>query len=531
MVMTTEVTFHGACGLVTGSCFEVRTQRAGILIDCGMFQGTKTVKQLNYGAFPFDPSSISAVLLTHAHIDHCGLLPKLMAAGSRCPVIATSATADLLTYVLPDSGYVQEQEVERLNRRNRQRGLAPVEPIYTRAQGAACARHVVSRPIDRWFDVAPGFRARFWDAAHILGSASVEVEVVEGEGQAPLRLLFSGDIGPGDKAIQGVPLAPTGVDYLFSESTYGDRVRAGRDPATRRAALRKEIDAGLDAGGLILIPAFAVERTQELLVDLDWLFEHGDLPPVPVFVDSPLATQATEVFAKHLAGTSGIRPFNRSNLHFVGDAQSSRKLARLRGGAVIIAGSGMCDAGRIRHHLKNNLSQSTATVLLVGYQAPGTLGRLLAGGVRRVRIEGEEVAVKARLRELNGYSGHADQQGLIDWIKCRLPVKHQIFLVHGEEEARQGLSARLTAEGIAAASIRLPQLGETVALTAAGAHTKRVRARVDLAAGGAFDWHNAYAQTLLTLRERLEKMPDDRARKALLGKVAKTLDSAPQQGV
>ena len=521
--MTIEVTFHGACGLVTGSCFEVRTPRMGILIDCGMFQGTKTVKQLNYDAFPFDPSSISAVVLTHAHIDHCGLLPKLRGAGFRGPIIATPATADLLTYVLPDSGYVQENEVKRLNRRNRQRGGETVEPIYTKADGVACARHVTPRPLDRWIDVAPGLKCRFWDAAHILGSASIELEIIAGGDEAPLTLLFSGDIGPGSKAIQGTPQAPSGIDYLFAESTYGDRVRPSQTEAARRWALRKEIAAGLKAGGLILIPAFAVERTQELLVDLDWLFEHGELPAVPVFVDSPLATHATEVFAKHLAGSSGTRPFNRHNLHFVGDAQSSRKLARLRGGAIIIAGSGMCDAGRIRHHLRNNLSQSTATVLLVGYQAPGTMGRLLLGGVKRVRIEGEEIAVNARLRELSGYSGHADQQGLVQWIKDRLPVKQQIFLIHGENEARQGLADRLKAERIDPRSIRIPQMGETVALTATGAHTERVRARVDLAAAGAFDWHNAYAQALLDLRERLNELPNDRARKALLGKLAKAL--------
>jgi metallo-beta-lactamase family protein len=521
--MTVEVTFHGACGLVTGSCFEVRTARAGILIDCGMFQGTKTVKQLNYEPFPFDPRSITAVVLTHAHIDHCGLLPKLRVAGFKGAIIATPETADLLTYVLPDSGYVQEHEVERLNRRNRQRGGRGVEPIYTRADGVACAHHVTPRPMGRWLEAAPGIRARFWDAAHILGSASVELEVdVDGSG-SPLTLLFSGDIGPGAKAIQGTPQAPSGVDYLFAESTYGDRVRPDRTPDARRAALQKEIATGLKAGGLVLIPAFAVERTQELLVDLDWLFEHGELPAVPVFVDSPLATQATQVFAKHLAATVGTRPFTRANLHFVGDAQSSRKLARLRGGAIIVAGSGMCDAGRIRHHLKNNLSQSTATVLLVGYQAPGTLGRLLSGGVKRVRIEGEEVAVNARVRELTGYSGHADQDGLTQWIKDRLPVKHQIFLVHGEDEARRGLAARLAAAGLDPAAVRQPQLGETVALTDSGARTERVRARVDLAVSGAFDWHNAYAQTLLDLRERLEKLPDDRARKALLGKVAGAL--------
>jgi metallo-beta-lactamase family protein len=520
--MPIEVTFHGACGLVTGSCFEVRAGKSGLLIDCGMFQGTKTVKQLNYEAFPFDPRGISAVLLTHAHIDHCGLLPKLRRAGYRGPMIATPGTADLLTYVLPDSGYVQEQEVLRLNRRNVQRGRPAVEPIYTRADGVACARHVTSRPLGRWIDVASGFKARFWDAGHILGSASIELSVDGGDGQTQ-TLLFSGDIGPGGKAIQGRPTAPKGVDYLFAESTYGDRVKPPMPTAARRKALRTEIAAGLKAGGLILIPAFAVERTQELLVDLDWLFDQGELPSVPVFVDSPLAIQATEVFAKHLPGMRATQPFNRPNLHYIRDAQSSRKLARLRGGAIIIAGSGMCDAGRIRHHLKNNLSQAGTTVLLVGYQAPGTLGRLLGTGSKRVRIEGEEVAVNAHIRELLGYSGHADQDGLVRWIKDRLPVRRQIFLLHGEEPARQALAGRLGTLALPKGAVRLPQMGETVILDSDGAHTARVRARVDLAAAGASDWHNAYAQTLLSLRERLDAMPHDKARAALLARVASAL--------
>lgn len=516
--MTVEVTFHGACGIVTGSCFEVRTGSTGILVDCGMFQGTKTVKQLNYEAFPFDPRGISGVVLTHAHIDHCGLLPKLRRAGFRGAMVATPGTADLLTYILPDSGYIQEQEVARLNRRNVQRGRRAVEPIYTRVDGAACARRVTPRPLDVWFDIAPGMRARFWDAAHILGSASVEISVAQTDGE-PLSLLFSGDIGPAHRVLHGQPSGPAGVDYLFAESTYGDRVRPARTPEQRRAALKTEIENGLAAGGVILIPAFAVERTQELLVDLDWLFDRGDLPGVPVFVDSPLAIKATQVFAKYLPHMKETQPFNRPNLHFVNDAQASRKLARIRGGAIIIAGSGMCDAGRIRHHLKNNLSQHATTLLLVGYQAPGTLGRLLLAGTRRVRIEGEEVAVNARVKELTGYSGHADQEGLLQWIKARLPVRHGVFLVHGEEQARQALAARIGAAGIATGKVRLPALGETVALTASGPHMVRVRSRVDVAAAGASDWHNSYAQTLIALRERLEAMPHDKARKALLARL------------
>ena len=522
--MTTKVTFHGACGIVTGSCYEVRTDRVGILVDCGMFQGTKTIKELNYGAFPFEPQSIDAVLLTHAHIDHCGLAPKLRNAGFNGPIVTTRPTADLLTYVLPDSGYVQEIEIERLNRRNRQRGRPAVEPIYSRADGEACAKHVTTRPIDKWFDVGPGVRARFWEAGHILGSASIELEIVDKalDPNHPLRLLFSGDIGTGDGGIEGPPHAPADIDYLFMESTYGDRQRERTSLARRTAALRKEIKSGLGGGGIVLIPAFAVERTQQLLFDLDYLFDAGQLPTVPVFVDSPLATKATQVFAKYAQMNrkpSSSTPFERPNLRYIEDANDSRKLERIHGGAVIIAGSGMCDAGRIRHHLKNHLSTPSTTVILVGYQAPGTLGRLLSQKVPMVRIQGEEIAVNARIRILDEYSGHADQNGLIKWAKERLPIRHNIFLVHGEETARTAFESALEIAGIPGKIIRLPQMGETVRLTAKGATTERIRTRVDVAATANADWHNAYAETVLTLRRELDSAKDERARQKLLNRV------------
>lgn len=526
--MTVRVTFHGACGIVTGSCFEVRTDRAAILIDCGMFQGTKSIKELNYGAFPFNPAEINALLLTHAHIDHCGLAPKLMRAGFHGPIVATRPTADLLTYVLPDSGYVQEMEVMRLNRRNQQRGKPEVEPIYARADGEACARHVTARPTDKWFQAAPGIQARFWDAGHILGAASIEllIDDARAANRGGLRLLFSGDIGAGDNTLQPPPRAPSGVDYLFCESTYGDRQKPKLTQARRAAALKREIKAGLAAGGLILIPAFAVERTQQLLFDLDHLFDAGELPTIPVFVDSPLATKATRVFAKylkHLHAFDTTPPFERPNLRFTEDAEASRKLGRLRGGAIIIAGSGMCDAGRIRHHLKNHLSDAATTVILVGYQAPGTLGRLLSQSVPMVRIQGDEIAVNARIRILDQYSGHADQTALTAWIKDRLPVTHDIFLVHGEEGARMALASALETAGLPAKTVRLPQMGETVRLTDKGARSERVRARVDVAATATADWHNAYADAVLSLRRQLDTARTDRERQKLLQRVRTAL--------
>ncbi|MGE3476533.1 MAG: MBL fold metallo-hydrolase RNA specificity domain-containing protein [Rhodospirillaceae bacterium] len=526
--MTVKVTFHGACGIVTGSCFEVRTDKSAILIDCGMFQGTKTIKELNYGSFPFSPQSINALILTHAHIDHCGLMPKLMNAGYKAPIVATKPTADLLAYVLPDSGYVQETEVLRLNRRNRQRGRREVDPIYTREDGERCARHVTSRPLDKWFDVTADIRARFWDAGHILGAASVELAISDPkfDKNRPMQIVFSGDIGTGDNMLQSPPRAPEGTDYLIMESTYGDRRRGRPNMARRCAILRKEIKDGLNRGGIILIPAFAVERTQQLLFDLDHLFDSGQLPTVPVFVDSPLATKATRVFAKYLRMNKEVAdaaPFDRANLRFIEEADASRKLGRLRGGAIIIAGSGMCDAGRIRHHLKNHLSDAATTVLLVGYQAPGTLGRLLSQNVPMVRIQGDEVAVKAHISRLDEYSGHADQEGLTQWVRERMPVRQGLFLVHGEEDARSALADVLAASGVSREAIHIPEMGETVRLTAKGAKTERIRARVDVAANADADWHNLYADTILTLRRSLDEAKGEKQRQRILAGVRDVL--------
>ncbi|MGE3335255.1 MAG: MBL fold metallo-hydrolase [Rhodospirillaceae bacterium] len=528
--MTVKITFHGACGVVTGSCFEVRTDKSAILIDCGMFQGTKTIKELNYGSFPFSPQSINALILTHAHIDHCGLLPKLMNAGFKAPMIATKPTADLLSYVLPDSGYVQETEVLRLNRRNHQRGRQEVEPIYTREDGERCAKHITPRPMNKWFDVTPDIRARFWDAGHILGAASVELAITDPkfDKTRPMQVLFSGDIGTGDNMLQSPPQSPEGVDFLITESTYGDRKRERPNLARRCAILRKEIKEGLDRGGIILIPAFAVERTQQLLFDLDRLFDSGQLPTVPVFVDSPLATKATRVFGKYLRLNQEVAraaPFDRANLRFIEDADVSRKLGRLHSGAIIIAGSGMCDAGRIRHHLKNHLSEDTTTLLLVGYQAPGTLGRLLSQNVPMVRIQGEDIAVRARVRLLDEYSGHADQEGLTAWVKKRLPIRQGVFIVHGEEGARAALGSALETIGLPHEAVHIPQMGETVRLTARGARIERVRARVDVAATANADWHNIYADTVLTLRRSLDEAKDEKKRQKILARVREVLQT------
>jgi metallo-beta-lactamase family protein len=284
------LSFCGAAGTVTGSCYLLQTEGCRFLVDCGMFQGPKSLKELNYGPFPFDPRKIDFVLLTHAHIDHSGLLPKLVKQGFRGPIFATGGTADLLGYMLPDSGAIQEQEVRRLNRRNQQRGRDPVEPIYTEADARTALGNFSKVTYESWFQPGDGVRARYWNAGHILGAASIEVEIATGQGTPRVvRILFSGDIGPEHKLFHPDPEAPANLDYVCCEGTYGGRPRTDADPATRREILAGEVEAALARGGKLLIPAFAVERTQELLYDLSALFDSGRIPKLPVFLDSPLA--------------------------------------------------------------------------------------------------------------------------------------------------------------------------------------------------------------------------------------------------
>lgn len=518
--------FCGAAGTVTGSCFLLTAGETRVLIDCGMFQGPKTLKALNYGAFPFSPAAIDAVLLTHAHIDHAGLTPRLIREGFDGPVWATEGTRALLSFMLPDSGYIQEQEVERLNRRNRQRGAGALSPIYTRADGAAAMARFRSVDYERWTQVGPGVRARWWNAGHILGSASIEVEAAAGD-ERPVRLLFSGDIGPENKLFHPAPDAPSDFDYLICESTYGGRAREAITPAARRDRFGAEVRAALADGGVLLIPAFAVERTQELLADLIALMNARAIPQTEVFLDSPLAIRATEIFADHadeLEDTGDRRrPFDHPRLRFTETVEESKAIERVRGGAIIIAASGMCDAGRVRHHLKRLLSQPKATVLLVGYQAQGTLGALLAEGRKAVRIMGEDIGVRARIRQIDLYSGHADGGQLVDWTRARLPVRKGLFLTHGESAALSALRAALIEAGVSEKLIRIPDLDETVDLADAS-RAPAAAPRLPPEAVGRLDWHNDLAQFSLDLRAALEAAPDGPAREAVLARLRQVLE-------
>ncbi|MFT3727397.1 MAG: MBL fold metallo-hydrolase [Terricaulis sp.] len=526
--MTAKLHFLGAAGCVTGSCMLLETDRARVLIDCGMFQGTKSLKELNYQPFPFPPGSLSAVLLTHAHIDHSGQLPKLVLNGYKGPIFATQGTADLCRVMLPDSGAIQEMEVEQLNRRRQRYGEPPVQPIYTRADAEDTMPHFRPVEFNTWTNVAPGVRARYWNAGHILGSASIEVEV--GEGAELERFLFSGDVGPGGREFADDPAGPQGVDYLVVESTYGDTERPPMSLEQRRAALKKELLDAHALGGPLLVPAFAVERTQELIMDLLQAMEDGDAPRGPIFLDSPLAIRASETFLKATRPSDGTHPFSllrESNwLRYTESPEESKAIERFKGWHVIVSASGMCDAGRVRHHLKRLLWRESATVMLIGYQAVGTLGRFLRDGAKRVRIQGEEFQVNARIRTLDIYSGHADAPTLERWVKARAPISESVFLTHGEPESASGLQKRLAALPEVNGRVIVPQLDQTfdVPLGAPAQPLAPAKPpRMQATEPGKLDWHNARAQLLAELDRTIAGAKSDRERESLLARVSQAL--------
>lgn len=528
--MPIELSFHGAAGTVTGSCYRISTPGACVLIDCGMFQGSKTLKQLNYEPFPFDPETIDAVLLTHAHIDHSGLLPKLMLAGWHGPIYCTPPTVGLLGCMLPDSGHIQESEVEQLNRRKHRRGHDPVTPIYTAADAERCLEQLEAVAYDAWRTVAPGIRARWWNAGHLLGSASIEVEIEERAGHA-LRILFSGDIGPDRKLLQTPPDAPTDLDFVIVESTYGAVDRSELSAGRRLDLLAQEVTAARQAGGVMLIPSFAVERTQEVVTDLVALMQAKRVPEAPIFVDSPLASRATEVFkrfADDLADGEALRrAFASPFLHVTETAEQSKALARFDGFHIVVAASGMCEAGRIRHHLRHWLARPQATVLMVGFQAIGTLGRILQDGARAVRIQGDEVLVRARIRVLDSYSGHADGPELLDWLRKRGSIRGGAFLVHGEAEAIEGLRTRITSAGLMPAGrVFAPDMDDVYELRSSGARLtgQQPAKRIAPADVGRLDWHNDLSKLLIDIDEAVGQAADENARQVVIRRLRRALE-------
>jgi metallo-beta-lactamase family protein len=446
-----KLQFLGAAGTVTGSCFLVETVHSRILVDCGMFQGSKDIRERNYGSFLVPPRNINAVLITHAHIDHSGLIPKLVKYGFKGRIYATKPTMELIQVLLPDSGHIQEMEIERKNRKNRRAGRPMLEPIYTVNEAYKSLSYLQGIGYNEVIQVTPDIRAHFVDAGHILGSAMIEVWVQENGKE--VKLVFSGDIGNHEQPIVNDPSIIDTTDYLIMESTYGNRLHS--EPQDEIELLCDAIQNTYQKGGNLIIPAFAVERTQDLLYHLSLLIEQKRIPPMPVYIDSPLAAAATAIFQKHReyydqetsdVVNRGGDPFQFPGIKFTQTAEESKNLNNIHG-SIIISASGMCDAGRIRHHLKYNLWRPESTVLFVGYQAEGTLGRQLLNGEKKVRIFGDDIVVKADIRFIDSYSAHADQAGLISWVKKFSVPPGEVILVHGEQESTNALAGLLRSEG------------------------------------------------------------------------------------
>ncbi len=462
-----KLQFWGAAQTVTGSMHLLEVGGRKILLDCGMYQGRRKEAFERNRKLPFDAADIDAVILSHAHIDHSGNLPSLVKAGFRGCVYSTSATRDLCAYMLVDSAHIQENDVRFVNKRRRKQGKNPFEPLYTKEDAVATLGRFHTVGYDRPFDPVPGVRAYFRDAGHILGSAIVVLDLEE-KGHKK-RLVFSGDVGRRGLPILRDPQTAEGADFVIMEGTYGDRLHETSGNA--KELLRETIAEIVAGNGKLLIPAFAVGRTQEIVYRLNQLWEADKLPRVDVFVDSPLAVNATEVFRLHpecydsqyaaeLLTDADHDPLAFSGLRYLRRAEESMKLNDREGPAVIIAASGMCEGGRILHHLRHHATESGSVVLFVSFQAEHTLGRKILQGRNPVSIYGDEYEIRASVRRAEGYSAHADRDGLLRWasrIQESGDVK-QIFLVHGEEENLSALAEALRARG--AADVRIPERGQ-----------------------------------------------------------------------
>lgn len=444
-----KLTFLGAAREVTGSSYLVEADGVRFLVDCGMFQGGRETREKNQRAFSFDPRTIDFVILTHAHIDHSGLLPRLVAMGFRGIIHATRATCDLLAVMLPDSAHIQEKEAEYANldrfrrgmeKRERGRGASrDIAPLYTVAQANASLKQLNRVDYDLEIAPHPQVRCTFRDAGHILGSAIVEVWVSVGNRRT--KIVFSGDLGQPARPLLQDPTHIHDADYLLVESTYGNRDHKSMQ-ATEDELVAVINDTIERKGGNVVVPAFAVGRTQEMLYLLADLTRQGRIPKLTVFVDSPMATAATEITYKHMAllddethelmGRQGGAQHFRQ-LNFVEDVEESKSLDRIKGGAVIISASGMCEAGRIKFHLRANLPRRESSVLITGFQAAGTFGRRLVDGAKRVRLLGEDIPVRADLHTLGGLSAHADRSALLAWLGHFRSAPRRVFVVHGEE--------------------------------------------------------------------------------------------------
>jgi metallo-beta-lactamase family protein len=526
--MSVKLNFHGASRTVTGSCYLIETDEARVLVDCGMFQGSRTERELNFRDFPFDPSSLDAMLLTHAHIDHTGLIPKLVKHGFSQKIHCTHATVDLCGVMLPDSGFIQESEAKFQNERNRRRGLPEIPPIYTLEDAQRALEHFSGLEYKTWIEPAKGIRARWWNAGHLLGSASIEVEVGQ-KGNPPIRILFSGDIGPDHKMLETNPEAPTGYDFVVCESTYGGKDRFERSEDKRRELMAAELNAAAARKGALLIPSFAVERTQEVVTDIVTLMDRGLAPKANIFIDSPLANKASAIFKKHAKslqnGDELFKAFASPLLRTTETVDDSKAINRLSGFFIVVAASGMCEAGRIRHHLKNHLYKSSTTVLLVGFQAAGSLGQVLESGAEMVKIQGEDIQVKATIRQFEDYSGHADGPELVQWLKERLPIAKNVFLTHGEDEPQIALQQSISGSIVKPKQVIRPQLDDAYDLTQPIAQPLQSQPRIDPAKVASPDWNNDLASLHLDIDAEIRKVADEKSRSLLIRRLKRALAS------
>lgn len=445
-----RIKFLGATTSVTGSCYLLKTEKSNILIDCGLFQGNVEIEEMNYEPFEFNPAEIDFVLLSHAHIDHSGRLPLLVKRGFRGKIFCTDATADLLDVMLKDSAYIQEKETEWKNKKNQRAGRPLALPLYTIKDAENALRHVEPALYNQLISPGEDINVVFNDAGHILGSSIIEIFVKENGDSS--KLVFSGDLGMKNKPILKDPTIIKKADFVIMESTYGNRIHGEKTAGTKN--LIDVILKTIKRGGNAIIPSFAVGRTQELIYLINRFYEENEeyqaaLDKVKIYVDSPMATTATEVFRKNAQVfddetkayiLQGNNPLDFKNLIFTRSSEESMALNIDPEPKVVISASGMCEAGRIKHHLKHNLWNSKASIIFVGYQSVGTLGRSLLDGAEEVTIFGNKIKVEAEIHNLQGFSGHADRDGLMDWVGGFQKPPYEIFLVHGESEAKRDLA-------------------------------------------------------------------------------------------
>ena len=459
-----KLQFLGAARTVTGSCHLLEVSGAKILLDCGLFQGRRKEAFERNRNCAFDPAEIHNVVLSHSHIDHSGNLPRLVASGFRGRIISTSATRDLCEWMLRDAAYIQEKDVKYVNKKRRKRGQKPFEPLYTMADAEQTLEQFDDIPYGHEVTVGPGVRLVFRDAGHILGSASCHLTIEE-NGGATKTLVFTGDVGRSNRPILRDPVPPEEADLLICESTYGDRLHDKEEDVHSR--LRDVVRQTFDRGGKVLIPAFSVGRTQRLVYHLHELFKARELPPVPIFVDSPLSANVTEVFRSHPECYDGEAmkflegqedPFGFSRLTYVRDVMASKALNELRVSCIIIASSGMCEAGRVLHHLKVVAPDKRNTILIVGFMAEHTLGRRLADGVEAIRIYGDEYPLGAHIEAVGGLSAHADRDELLAYLGRLEKRPERTFLVHGEEKPSLAFAEHLRENGFP--RVEVPEPGQ-----------------------------------------------------------------------